>query len=131
MPPTVLHQTIAPKRILIVEDDLLVAHTIRMALTVDHHTVSVAESGEQALAAFRLGKHDLVITDFKMGEMDGLELAAAIKQDSPTTPVILITAHADSIRSEMGSVSNVDYLLGKPLSVLDLHAAISKLFPTT
>src|SRR5215831_4591266 len=86
------------KRILLAEDELMVAQTIRMALTVDDHAVEIAESGEKALALFNHAKYDLVIADFKMPGMDGLELAEAIKRVSPTTPVILLTAHLELIK---------------------------------
>ena len=106
----------------------MVAHTIRMALTVDGHTVVVAPDGEQALALFCSGDYDLVITDFKMGKMDGLELAEAIKKLSASTPVILITAYLEAIKTSMGQVSNVDLLLGKPFSVRELQAGLAKIF---
>jgi CheY-like chemotaxis protein len=121
--------SITPKRILVAEDDPLVAHTLRMALTVDGHTVVVAPDGEQALAMFCSGGYDLVITDFKMGKMDGMELAEAIKKLSASTPVILITAYLEAIKTSMGQVSNVDVLLGKPFSVMHLQAALAKIFP--
>lgn len=120
---------VSPKRILVAEDEPLVAHTIRMALTIDGHTVAVAPDGEQALAMFCSGEYDLVITDFKMGRMDGLELAEAIKKRSASIPVILITAHLEAINTSMGQVSNVDLLLGKPFSVRELQAALVKMFP--
>ena len=104
------------------------AHTIRMALTVDGHHVELAEDGEQALAMFQAGKYDLVITDFRMQKMDGLELAEAIKKCSPATPIILVTAYVEALQSSMGQVSNIDLLLGKPFSVMDLQAALVKIF---
>ena len=124
--PTTQIERMAPKRILVVEDDPLVAHTLQMALAVDGHTVDVAENGEQALQLFAQGDHDLVITDFKLPGMDGLELAQAIKERAATKPIILITAHADAIKGPMGKVSYVDLLMGKPVSVPELHAAIRK-----
>jgi two-component system, sensor histidine kinase and response regulator len=122
-------KSISPRKILVAEDDPLVAHTIRMALIVDGHTVEVAQDGEQALAMFKDGDYDLVITDFRMAKMDGLELAEAIKKLSPTKPIILITAYLEAIKTSMGNVSNVDLLLGKPFSVRDLQAALVKFFP--
>jgi DNA-binding response OmpR family regulator len=131
MATTTLNRRIPPKRILVVEDDLLVAHGVRMALAVDGHTVEIAPDGEQGLARFKQGKHDLVIADFILPKVDGLELAQAIKEMSPQSPIILITAHADEIKSSMGKVSNIDLLLHKPFSVSELQAALLKLFPPT
>jgi CheY-like chemotaxis protein len=128
MSTTMIGKRLPPKRILVAEDDPIVAHTLRMALVVDGHSVEMAEDGKQALAQFEAGKHDLVITDFKMATMDGLELAEAIKQRSQSTPVILLTAYNEAITAAGGPVSNVDIVLRKPCSVRDLQSALEKLF---
>jgi CheY-like chemotaxis protein len=107
-----------------------VANTLRMALSVGGHSVEIAEDGVQALRMFDPDKHDLVITDFKMANMDGMELAEAIKTRSPATPIILLTAHLELIKGTDGKVSNVDLLLGKPCSIMELHGALQKIFPT-
>ncbi len=124
-----LRPSLSPKRILVAEDDVLVANTIRMALTVDGHLVQIAQDGAEALAMFIAGDYELVITDFAMGKMDGLELAEAIKKLSPAKPVILITAYLEAIKSGTGNVSNVDALLGKPFSMQQLQAALVRVFP--
>ncbi len=129
MATTEFRRVIPPKRILVVEDEVLAAQTIRTILTVDGHSVEIAAEGEQAMALFLAGDYDLVITDFKLGTIDGLELAAAMKQRSPVTPIILVTAYADKVSQGMGKVSNIDLLLSKPISVAQLHEAMAKLFP--
>ncbi len=118
------------KRILVVEDDPVVARMIQMAMTVDGHSVQVAKDSDEAIATLSNTEFDVVFTDFRLlGSMDGLELAEAIKQQRPALPIVLITAYADRIQSAMGQVSNVDVLLKKPASVMDLHKALNQLFP--
>jgi CheY-like chemotaxis protein len=119
-------QAAPPKKILVADDDPVVATTIRMALSADHHEVDLARNGEEGLTKFYSGDHDLVITDFRMANMNGLEFAEVIKKLSPETPVILITAYLEEVEIKMGNVSNVDLLLSKPLSVTQLQAAIAK-----
>lgn len=116
----------SPKRILVADDDPVVGMTIRMALSADNHAVDLARNGEEALTKFYSGDYDLVITDFRMANMNGLELAEVIKKISSRTPVILITAYLEEIETNKGSVPNVDLVLGKPLSVPQLQAAIAK-----
>jgi CheY-like chemotaxis protein len=128
--PRNLQHQIPPKRILVAEDDPIVAQTLRMALAVDGHTVEICQDGRQALGMFEHAKFDLVITDFKMPEMDGLELAQAIKSRSPATPVVLLTAYLQTIKGMGGKVSNVDVLLGKPWSVVQLQCVLQDLFPS-
>ena len=105
----------------------MTAQALRMALIVDGHHVETVDSGEQALAQFEAGGRDLVITDFKLPGMDGLELAEAIKKRDPSQPIILITAYAETV-SKMGTVSNVDVLLGKPFSLASLQQSLRKIF---
>jgi CheY-like chemotaxis protein len=130
MASTEFRKRIPAKRILVVEDEVVAAQTVQTVLTVDGHSVDLAQDGQQGLAMFQAGQYDLVITDFKLGAMDGLELAAAIKEQSPQTPVVLITAYAANVES-MGKVSNVEIVLKKPFSVADLHEALLKLFPVS
>ncbi len=118
----------ATLRILLVEDDLVTAHSLCLALSVDGHTVDIATDGEQALTLFETTNHDVVITDFNLPNMDGLDLAAAIKQRAPSRPVILITAYSSMVQGPLGEVSNVDFLLSKPVSVSQLQQALRKLF---
>jgi len=119
---------IPPKRILIAEDDLVSAHYLRLALTVDGHAVDSVADGHQALEAFGSKPYDLVITDFRLPGLDGLEVAEAIKQLSPSTPILLITAYPQSVQSPIGEVSNVDALLNKPVSVAKLQETLNRVF---
>ena len=118
-----------PKRILIVEDDVLMAHKMRIALTVDGHTVETAGDGEEGLSKFAAGQYDVVICDFQLPKMDGMELAEVMRQHNPAQRIILITAYAEKLDSSMGQVSNVDLLLRKPLTVDDMERALRQLFP--
>jgi DNA-binding response OmpR family regulator len=120
-------QPLPPKRILVVEDDVVLAQTVRVALALEGHKVELAGNAEQALTIFEAGYFDLLIADFKLPKMDGLELAQKIKEFDPACPVILITAYAESVLGT-GNVSNVDNLLGKPFTMAQLHGALRKVF---
>jgi PleD family two-component response regulator len=65
--------TLTPKSILVVDDDPSVADSLRLLLKIDGHEVEVATDGETALAKHKVGNHDLVIADFLMSGMDGLD----------------------------------------------------------
>jgi len=64
MGSTVFHQRIPPKRILVVEDEVVAALSIRTVLAADGHMIEIAEDGEKGLDMFQAGEYDLVITDF-------------------------------------------------------------------
>ena len=83
------------KTILVVDDDPDLLRLIAMRLTAAGYAVSTAESGERALAAGRAStRPQLVVTDLRMGGMDGMALFEAIHREShPSLPVIILTAH--------------------------------------
>jgi CheY-like chemotaxis protein len=126
-----LRQRVSPKRILVVEDEIVAALSIRTVLTADGHSVEMAQDAERALLLLQASPHDLVLTDFILPGMDGLELADTIKQRFPGMPIVLITAYAEKIGGGMGNISNVDLALSKPFSVADLQHAIQKVFPAS
>jgi CheY-like chemotaxis protein len=112
------------KRILLAEDQDSVREAIGLLLRLDEHTVVEATNGVEALEVFRKDQFDLVITDFEMPKMKGNELAARIKQRSPTQPILMITAYAE----KLGNSGNpVDAILDKPFQLEDLRQAIARL----
>ena len=89
------------------------------------HTVLTAESGKDALDAFQKQqqKIDLLITDFRMPNMDGLELCEAIRKHSPNLPILIITAFGDEDRLRNAKLTNF-MLLNKPITLRQLERAI-------
>jgi CheY-like chemotaxis protein len=81
------------KHILIVDDEEAVGYVFERYLAIKGYRVSVATSGEQALAAFAADQPDLVITDFKMPGMNGDELLRRLRALQPGLPAIMISAN--------------------------------------
>lgn len=81
--------------VLYVEDDALVRGQLTHFLERRVKRLVVAENGRQGLEAFRTGHHDVVVTDIKMPEMDGLQMAEQIKASARDVPIIVITAYSD------------------------------------
>ena len=78
-------------RILVVEDSPVEARHVEFILTGAGHTCAVVPGGAEALAAVRACPPDLVLTDFHMPQMSGLELAGALKTEFPGVPVVMTT----------------------------------------
>ena len=116
----------AKKKILVVDDEPQVCEAIAMLLTFDGYEVVTAGNGQEALARFAPGKFDIVTTDYKMPEMNGAELALAIKALAPAQPVIMITAHGDMVKTSGVSLAGVDQMVSKPFQLADLREAIQK-----
>ena len=97
-----------------------------MLLEFEGHSVVVAESGEEALALFGKNPYDVVITDYTMPGMKGDKLALALKACRPGQPVVMLTAHAEMLRTDAIPLAGVDQLVSKPFQLADLREAIEK-----
>jgi signal transduction histidine kinase/ActR/RegA family two-component response regulator len=119
-------------RILSVDDDPLLIKSLRDALEADGHAVVSANGGQEGIDAFRAAEQRderfaVVITDLGMPYVDGRKVATAIKNDSPTTPVILLTGWGQRIIAEGDIPPHVDRVLNKPPKLRELRAALAEL----
>lgn len=117
---------IAPKKILVVDDEPFVCDAVKMMLTFDGHQVETASSPKAALDIFAPGKYDLVITDYAMPQMKGDELAVQLRARAPGQPILLITAYAEMLKASQSPLTGVDGVVSKPFLLEDLRAAIAK-----
>lgn len=85
--------TVENAQILVVDDDKDLLKLLGMRLEAAGYKVASASSGEMALAMVAASKPRLVITDLRMGEMDGLKLFDVLHQSDASLPVIILTAH--------------------------------------
>ena len=115
--------------ILVVDDEPLVCHTVRMLLQGDGYVVDAAKSGAEALALFEPGKFDMIFTDYLMPEMKGDQLAAAIKRRSPTQPVVMLTAYPEKLQSSDCPLGGVDSFICKPFELETLRTVIARFAP--
>ncbi len=83
------------KTILIVDDEEGIRKVLGISLSDMGYKVISAENGETALRLFRNIKPQIVLTDIKMPNMDGIELLICLKKEAPDTEVIMITGHGD------------------------------------
>jgi two-component system response regulator GlrR len=112
-------------RILVVDDDRDLLHLISIRLRAEGYEVLLAESGEQALLSFREHRPQLVVTDLRMGEMDGLALFSHLQAEAPTVPVIILTAHGSIPEAVSASQKGVFSFLSKPFDGQELLHLVS------
>src|SRR5437868_4188139 len=118
-----------PRRVLVVDDDPLVADSIRRMLQFDGHQVEIAGNAEEALALFAKGAFDLILVDFEMPKMKGDQLARAIKAQEPSQPVVLFTGYAEAVSSATSESGAVDLVLGKPFDLEELRRTLARFPP--
>ena len=115
-------------KIIIVEDEAIVAMATKMMLTsLSHETVSVVALAEHALEAVKKGDADLILMDIKLkGEMDGIHAAEEIRK-SLDIPILFVTGNSDSkTKSRIEQISNCS-VLQKPVMAEDLSHSLSLL----
>ena len=108
--------------VLVVDDEPLVCNALRFLLERFGFDTVMALNGAEALERFQQQEFQLVITDFAMPRMTGVDLAAAIKAKVPQQRILLLTAYAERFWSE--PVSSVDKILSKPISLPKLQEVI-------
>jgi two-component system response regulator ChvI len=101
--------------IAVVEDDSGVLALIKDALEIEGFDVLLYQNGTRALDAFESRSPDLVITDIRMPEMDGIQLLRRLRQKSDT-PVILLTGYVDETDELVGLRIGADDFIRKPFS---------------
>ncbi|MDC9622494.1 two-component system response regulator GlrR [Xenorhabdus sp. XENO-7] len=113
-----------PARLLLVDDDPGLLKLLGMRLTSEGFRVTTAESGHEALRLLAKEKVDLVISDLRMDEMDGMALFAEIQKQHPGMPVIILTAHGSIPDAVAATQQGVFSFLTKPVDRDALYKAI-------
>jgi two-component system response regulator GlrR len=112
--------------VLVVDDDPDLLKLLALRLSAAGYAVQSAASGEQAIASIAVTRPDVVVTDLKMGGMDGLALFEAIQRAAPTLPVIILTAHGTIPDAVDATKRGVFGFLPKPFEGRELLAQVAQ-----
>jgi NtrC-family two-component system response regulator AlgB len=114
-------------KLLIVDDEKNIRNHLSTFFETCGHQARTAESAEQALALIAgEGNFDLVLSDYRMAEMNGLELLQRIKRDNPLLPVILMTAYATVENAVMAMKSGAYDYVTKPFSLDQIQHVVAR-----
>ncbi len=113
-------------RIMVIDDEKVVVDMTKMALTHYGYVVESFLNGESALARLKEEKFDVIITDFKMKGIDGMEVLRTVKEQYPQTKVIMITAFANLDTAIEALREDVFDFFPKPVKIKDLKASIER-----
>ena len=118
-------------RVLLVEDEEMIAELFTETLLADGHDVAVASDGEEALELFNAAEaggrpYDIVVTDVRMPRMDGLTLARSLRRDHPELPVVLVSGYApvDQLAALAETRQAPVVVLSKPVNLSRLRSAV-------
>nr|WP_275951372.1 two-component system response regulator GlrR [Halomonas sulfidivorans] len=112
--------------VLLVDDDVSLLRLLGMRLESRGYRVTTAESGSEALRKLEAERPDIVLSDLRMDEMDGLALFQAIQREVPGLPVIILTAHGSIPDAVNATQQGVFSFLTKPVDRDELFRAIDE-----
>jgi CheY-like chemotaxis protein len=113
--------------ILVVDDEKPVRSVVSAMLTKMGVKVTAADSGEQGLDFFSGNKFDLVITDYDMPGITGMDLAEQIKKESPATLIVLITGSEKGVNLARNKDNPIDQVLFKPFTFAEMAETVQGL----
>ena len=114
-------------RTLIVEDEKLLADSLKVLLQGKGFEVEVAYDGINGAEYAKLGVYDLLILDVMMPGMDGYEVAKFVRTNRVNTPILMLTARSAVEDRIQGLEAGADYYLTKPFDNRELLACINTL----
>ena len=114
-------------KILIIEDEKLLAESLRTTLERKGFTVEVCFDGESGADFAMLGIYDLLILDVMMPKMDGYQVARQVRASRCSTPILMLTAKSGLEDRIAGLNAGADYYLTKPFDSRELLACINAL----
>ena len=114
-------------RLLVVEDELDIAHAVAKGLRQQGYAVDVAYDGEQGWKLAEVNEYDLLILDLNLPEMDGLELCRRLRASRPSLLILMLTARSLPDERVTGLEQGADDYLVKPFYFAELTARIRAL----
>jgi signal transduction histidine kinase len=117
---------VAETCVLVVDDEESVALTIQAILTLDGHDVMAVTTGADAIRLLNERQFDIVLTDLRLGDMDGIDVLREVQRTSPETASIMLTGYA-SLESAVAALRSgaYDYLM-KPSDVDELRSTVNR-----
>ncbi len=106
--------------ILIVEDEIGITNFLKQGLEEEGYTVSIASDGKQGLLLFLQHKFDLILLDWMMPKMTGLEVCKVIRQSNRTVPILFLTAKDTVQETIEGLKAGANDYIKKPFSFEEL-----------
>ena len=113
-------------RILVIDDEPVMADSLRTNLMDEGYSVDTAATGAEAIELFDQGGHHLAICDLQLPDMDGLEVMRHMKDARPTTEVIVVTGYGSVARAVEATKAGAFYFVEKPFDFEEISPLVDK-----
>ncbi|RKX22790.1 MAG: response regulator [Candidatus Zixiibacteriota bacterium] len=117
--------------ILIVDDDVTTREMISKILSLNGYQVVLASDGFEVLSILKQNNINIVITDMKMPEMDGMELIGLIRKSYPDIKIIVMTAFGDIYTIKDAMMKGADEYVSKPFNSCEINMVIERVYWST
>jgi DNA-binding response OmpR family regulator len=114
-------------KVLVVEDNLLLGKSVKRGLEEENWVVDLAIDGKEALYLFDACEYDVVVLDWMLPQLSGLELLKLIRAKGRTVPIIMVTARSEVADRVQGLDQGADDYLGKPFEMVELISRLNAL----
>jgi DNA-binding response OmpR family regulator len=115
-------------KVLLVEDNVLLGKSVKRGLEEESWVVDLARDGKEALYYFESSEYDVVVLDWMLPEMSGLDLLKALRAKGSNVPIIMVTAKSDVVDRVLGLDGGADDYLTKPFEMIELVSRVNALF---
>ncbi len=115
------------KRVLVVDDEKLIAKGIKFSLETEGMIVDCAYDGEEAVEKAASGSYDLILLDVMLPKLNGYEVCRSIREHSQV-PIIMLTARGDDSDKILGLEYGADDYITKPFNILEVKARMKAIF---
>lgn len=114
-------------KILVIEDEQKLAYALKRALELQKYRVETAFDGEEGLEKASVGSYDLLIVDYLLPNLDGVELIKELRTENREVPVIMLTAK-DQVKDKVAGLdAGADDYMAKPFALEELFSRIRAL----
>ena len=111
-------------KILIIEDDRILAEYLRLALKEDGHAADVAATGEEGLRLAMIHDFDTILLDYVLPGLSGVQVVSELRHRQKTTPVLMLTGRDSKSSIVEGLDAGADDYLTKPFEIAELRARL-------
>jgi len=113
-------------RILVIDDEPMMADSLKQNLAEEGYTVDTAATGAEAIELFDRGGHHLCICDLQLPDVDGMEILRHVKETKPSTEVIVVTGYGTVARAVEATKGGAFYFVEKPFDFEQILPLVEK-----
>lgn len=118
------------EKILLVEDDESISSTVHAWLSMQKFNVRAVETGAEAMEELQFGAYDLILLDWNLPDMDGVEISQQFRAGGGTTPIIMLSGNSSSAEKKQALTAGANDFIAKPFDFNELVVRMRSLIGT-